>query len=224
MLLAELSGVPSVEAALALPLGERDGQLIDLRMELYGAQAPAYLECPQCDEGMEDQIDLRRIRLAPPDVGPSPHAWAAGPFAGRLRLPTTEDLLAAAEVPDAATARSVLLRRLLTELTRYGDRIEPDRLQPDPLPAEVVTAVERELERLDPQAYIVFSQRCPACAHRFEAPFDIGTYLWHELDVDARRLLQEVDALARVYGWTESEILGLSPARRQTYLEMVGAR
>jgi hypothetical protein len=40
--------------------------------------------------------------------------------------------------------------------------------------------------------------------------------------VHARSLLAEVHSLARAYGWTESEILALSPQRRSTYLEMVG--
>jgi hypothetical protein len=39
----------------------------------------------------------------------------------------------------------------------------------------------------------------------------------------ARRVLWEVHTLACAYGWTESETLALSPARRARYLQMVHA-
>jgi hypothetical protein len=42
-----------------------------------------------------------------------------------------------------------------------------------------------------------------------------------DVDAHARKLVGEVDALARVYGWTEPQILALSPQRRATYLAMV---
>jgi hypothetical protein len=43
------------------------------------------------------------------------------------------------------------------------------------------------------------------------------------MDARARALLAEVHSLARAYGWTEPEILALSPQRRAAYLEMAGA-
>jgi hypothetical protein len=52
--------------------------------------------------------------------------------------------------------------------------------------------------------------------------FDMPAYFWSEIQMGARRLLQEVHALASAYGWRESEILMLSAARRRAYLEMVG--
>ena len=39
----------------------------------------------------------------------------------------------------------------------------------------------------------------------------------------AKRLLMDVHLLARAYGWSEAEVLALSPARRRFYLEMVEA-
>ena len=36
----------------------------------------------------------------------------------------------------------------------------------------------------------------------------------------ALSLLHDVDALARVYGWSEREVLGLSEERRRTYVGM----
>ena len=43
-------------------------------------------------------------------------------------------------------------------------------------------------------------------------------YLWDEIDARARRLLDEVHALARTYCWSEEQILALSETRRRAYL------
>jgi len=42
-----------------------------------------------------------------------------------------------------------------------------------------------------------------------------------EVNEWAERQLQTVHKLARAYGWTEREILNLSPVRRQLYLGMI---
>jgi hypothetical protein len=38
--------------------------------------------------------------------------------------------------------------------------------------------------------------------------------------VRSKRLLQEIDLLARTYGWTEGEILGMTDQRRSLYVGM----
>ncbi len=51
--------------------------------------------------------------------------------------------------------------------------------------------------------------------------FDVVSFFWSEICVQAKRLLREVHTLARAYGWREADILNMSTARRQFYLEMV---
>jgi hypothetical protein len=62
---------------------------------------------------------------------------------------------------------------------------------------------------------------CPACGQRWTEVLDIASFFWRELNSFAKRLICEVDILARAYGWPEREILNLSPARRAMYLELV---
>ena len=75
----------------------------------------------------------------------------------------------------------------------------------------------------DPQAEIILVFSCQGCARRWEMLFDIAHFFWNEIAAEARRLLREIDALARAYGWSEREILSLSARRRQSYLELVAA-
>ena len=51
---------------------------------------------------------------------------------------------------------------------------------------------------------------------------DVVGFFWREIQSAARRVVLEVDALARAYGWSEAAILGMSSARRNLYLELVG--
>jgi hypothetical protein len=91
------------------------------------------------------------------------------------------------------------------------------------LPPEVIAAVEDRVSELDPQADVQLGVSCPACSHRWYATFDILSFLWSELGEWAVRTLRDVHQLATAYGWSERDILALSPIRRRHYLEMVEA-
>jgi hypothetical protein len=39
--------------------------------------------------------------------------------------------------------------------------------------------------------------------------------------VEAQRLMRQVVELARAFGWTEGQVLALSPERRRFYLESI---
>jgi len=89
------------------------------------------------------------------------------------------------------------------------------------LPGEIAAQIAEQIERADPGADISLNLICPACDHRWQITFDIVTFFWAEINHLAKRLLREVHTLARAYGWREADILAMSAARRQAYLEMV---
>jgi hypothetical protein len=81
--------------------------------------------------------------------------------------------------------------------------------------------IARRMADCDPRANIELALECPACGHNWEALFDVVSFFWKEIEAWSRRVLGEVHALASAYGWTEREILALSPWRREFYLQMV---
>ena len=87
--------------------------------------------------------------------------------------------------------------------------------------AALVDALDAQMRRLDPQAEIELKLDCAECRHHWVARFDIAHFLWREVEVEAARLLGEVHQLARAYGWSEPEVLALSPTRRRAYLAML---
>jgi len=89
------------------------------------------------------------------------------------------------------------------------------------LPEKNLKKVNEKKEKGEPQADIKNYLQCPNCCYRWNAIFDIATFLWAELNQWAEQMLYTIHRLAINYGWSESEILQLSPTRRQLYLGML---
>jgi hypothetical protein len=66
----------------------------------------------------------------------------------------------------------------------------------------------------------VLRSRCPACGEDATAPLDIGALLWEQVEHSAHVLLTEIAELGVAFGWSEEEILALTPLRRRVYLEL----
>jgi hypothetical protein len=92
----------------------------------------------------------------------------------------------------------------------------------DQLDEDTVTALSERMSELDPQGDVQLALNCPLCSHHWDAPLDIVSFVWGEIHAWAVRLLHDVHALALAYSWRESDILAMSPWRRQAYLELIG--
>ena len=206
----------------ALSIGERDECLVLLREELFGAQVEAAADCPACGNGLDVQFRTRDIASTDASSQPPPVlAAAAGDYDITCRKVTTADLLDLLDEPDMdgeEEARVALLRRCVQVVDRDGAAVDPATL-----PADLTDAVQMQMSRSDPHADVSVRLTCPACSHDWSMRFDILAYLWGELDDWARRLLVDVHALASTYGWSERDIVAMSPRRRRMYLELVGA-
>ncbi len=148
---------------------------------------------------------------------PPPAELALDDIRVRFRRLNSEDLQAAARCADVADARRVLLQRCVVDVRRNG---EP--LAAADLPPACVEALSSRLAALDGAADIALDLRCVACDHAWQLTLDIVRFLWAELNVLAKSYLNDVHTLAWAYGWREADILAMSSARRQFYLERVG--
>ncbi|MBU3870858.1 hypothetical protein KN815_44480 [Streptomyces sp. 4503] len=120
----------------------------------------------------------------------------------------------------AARARRALLARCLVSVHRAGQPVPADRLPVAELPEPVQRKLAEAAEHADPAADVTLNVACPECGEATRAELDIASYLWAELDHWARDLLLDVHLLATAYGWSEPQILALSPLRRRYYLEL----
>jgi hypothetical protein len=203
----------SLEELGAEPLGRRDARLGALRRRIIGPVVEATTQCPSCTEPVETSFDVDDLWPAE-DVVAEVDVAVDG-FSVACRPITTADLAAVRTADDVEAA---LFARCVVRASRDGHPVAPHALPPS-----VRAEVEASLADADPCADVVLALVCPACDTAWSAPFDLASFLWEEVDHAARRLLAEVDVLARAYGWREPDILALSPWRRRRYLELAQA-
>jgi hypothetical protein len=208
----------SADALASLSIGQRDAGLLTLRERLWGPRMTAVTACPRCREALEFGLDTREMLSNSPRSQPDEIPVNLSEFSLTLRLPTSRDLLDTAGESDLETCRDLIFRRCLVS-AHQGDT----EVDCDDLPADVVAAAIRSMAEADPLADIRLQAACPSCKHRWQAVFDIVTFLWTELEIWAWRILSDVHTLASAYGWRECDVLALSPTRRQFYLDMAGA-
>lgn len=196
-------------------IADREAQILFLRESAFGAEMEGTADCPGCGERLELRFNTRDI-LPRAVTDPVAIVIDTGDCAAHFRMPVTGDLAGlSASTPEIA--RDELLAACFLSGQR-GDRT----IGFEEVPEAARTAAEEEMARRDPYANIELGLACPACGLAFEQPFDPASFLWTEMEAWARRTLNEVHTLASVYGWTEAEILRLSPTRRQCYLGLIG--
>jgi hypothetical protein len=216
----------SLDELADLRIGERDSKLITLRGLTFGQRFAATTSCPDCGETVELNLNLDDFKV--PDLPPTDAIIAQSDdgsmllhtmdFDIRFRIPNSLDVVDAIENSSLKTdeARRSMLQNCILSLKQNGRDVSIDKL-----PQKVLQSIEHQMELADPLSDIQLDLTCPTCSHHWQALFDILTFFWSEIDTWARRILVQVHLLASAYGWSESEILAMSPLRRQWYLELI---
>lgn len=207
----------SDDALARLTIGERDRLLLAARACTLGERLDASASCPQCATALEFSVAANDLHQAEEASGARALIeLEEGGFHIALRPPDSGDLAAISAAADVTTARQQLLRLCVVAARRDGESVDVSQL-----PSAVLARIPAILEQCDPLAEIVLDMHCAACGYSWSLLFDIAAFFWSEIEALAGRLLAEVDALARAYGWHEADILAMDGTRRAAYLGMV---
>lgn len=203
-------------------LGARNAALMGLRSRLFGRVQPLRCNCPHCGAVSEFPIDCDALAqaLQPAPEAARMHQMEAAGWRVEFRLPNATDVRV---VSEHARDEEEFVLALLQRCVSRCERDDGATCAPQELPAAVAEALSRRMEALEGGASVSFELHCPECALSWAAFMDVGAVLWSELQSRAERLLLDVDVLARAYGWSEAQVLALSPTRRAAYLQLVGA-
>ncbi len=213
-----------------LSVGQRDARLLGLFRSLFGDTAPALAACPGCLEQLEFDVPLAAITVGVPNKTADRFAVVHEGHEIAFRLPRAGDLAALGRrcgddrLSDdrlSDPGRSLVERCVLG--VSAADGIPADLVLDNEAAAVLEAAMAIRVAEADPQAVVTLEFDCPSCAAHWRSPFDIVEFLWRRLEVFARALLRDVHVLAMNYGWSEREILALTPWRRRHYLELLGA-
>ena len=172
---------------------------------LFGPTLDCVAVCASCAQPLE-------FTVAAADIVPLAPAGAAegvGLLDGLLecRPPVNSDVAELAGGSGPVGSRQLLARCLLRGGASLAQLSEAD--------------CDRALVQLaeaDPGSCIEVAIAC-SCGHRWTEEFDIRSYLLAELTDWAARTLRDVHRLASRYGWSELEILRMSPWRKRIYLD-----
>jgi hypothetical protein len=205
--------VKQVDELATWTVGQRDRRLIEIRQATFGDHIAGYAECPSCRSGVEFELSCRRLIEQDGETESVSQRILHDGRQWELRAPNSRDLSRAASASDPARARLSLWTSCVRSIDETGTS--------DDNPTDSYDSVLlNKLAALDPLAEILIGLTCSSCGHIWQSLFDIVTFLWREIRTSSRRLLQDIDALARTYGWTEGEVLGLSDQRRRLYVQM----
>jgi hypothetical protein len=216
----------NADLARHLTAGDRERLLIACAAATLGESVDVVARCPraECRELIDLSVDLVALLQPMQGARPPDHLLAVGSDVGgrtlRFRLPTGADLEAAAQIAidDAGAARASLLDACLLDIVDERDTPVARELEP-----AVAAALEDAIAALDPMAECTAAGDCPACGEPIRSLVD-GFALLCSAVVTPDRLLAEIDSVARVYHWSEAEILALPLPRRRRYLELIHAR
>jgi hypothetical protein len=200
-----------------LSVGQRDALLIALREQTFGTKLNVFAKCPQCQGHIEFIMDMADIKVEGYSVPVAKeNELSVEGLDLRFRLLNSLDLAAVVNCNDITAAHSVLIQRCVLQVNRDGIALSSEEL-----PEEIIDKLIVRLAECDPQSEVLLNLVCPACAHNWQMIFDVVSFFWTEISMQAKRLLREVHTLALAYGWREADILAMNTTRRQFYLEMV---
>ncbi len=201
------AGMPEHSSSHAdLPLGLRDRHLLELRGKTFGDVLNCKTECPRCEEVLEFSLSVSVLSET-------------------LSIPTNENL----QIGEEEFQLTPLTSRHMAEAAGSVDPEEASDMlrekicgrHASDIPETFKEELKNHIERRESGSELPLSFTCVNCDHRWSERFNIGNFFWIELEAKAKRLLAEISEIARTFGWSEKDILDLSPHRRQSYLSFV---
>jgi hypothetical protein len=209
-LLAQCAAGVDAEFWWTQPVAARSAALLRLVAVTDAVRAlPFSARCPACAEAFEFELELATLLAGTDDSGPLRVSLDPGSELV-LRRPTGDDLRRWRGAQP--TTRAAALRLMLDDLLLEGQVRPGDEAR---LSAAVAAA--------DPLVALAVACECPACGAASEVPIDLDDTALARLAARQRGLLREVHCLASRYGWSEAQVMALSPTRRAQYLALIEA-
>jgi len=190
------------ESLLALPVGVGERLMLRIRADLRPGPLQAEPVCDDCGATYELTLKPEEIGLGGRGPWPEP-GFRTVEISGRevrIRAVALVDLLEVEAIAEPEEAARLL-----------ASRVQESACD---LPAEVLAAA---LESLDPGADVWLTAGCPECGAEQSVAFDAARFVALELKQLSRQLMQDVVDIARVFHWSEADILALPEQRRAYY-------
>lgn len=215
-LLLSLGALPQDEAIGEMTVGQCDARLFELRRAMFGEPFEGVATCPSCHTEVELSLSLADLQPPVTNAAPADVKLERDDYTVAFRIPRNLDLQAV-----VATGQEPQINDLVKRCVLHARGPDGQALSVDQLPEQIVRSVVEMMAKHDPGAHTTVGIRCP-CGQAWVDEVDIRSVLWTDLTDWAGRTLNEVQLLARTYGWSEREILAMGAWRRRWYAEAAG--
>jgi hypothetical protein len=209
--LEHIGGRPvTSERVLDLCVDDRRFLMQQLAGELGIATVWVTSACPACAAIFDCPVHPTRLPVKPagPDYPFASVITSIGPL--RLRVPTGVDQQALSSLGSRSLTRDLIARCVVDG---PGEAVSGTALAGALTDADV-ERIGAALEESSPEVARRATGNCPTCGETID--IEVDPYLC--LYLGAERLLDEVEALAATYHWSEQDILALPRERRRRYL------
>lgn len=186
-----------------LPLSERDRRLLQLRGATFGPGLGSTALCPGCGAQMEVELDVRELAASLPVR--QHETLRLGETQVEVRPLNSRDLAAASRLP--AENVPLFLRNRIAD---SSEELADDKL----------LEIDALIEEREGEGELNITLTCADCATTWVEQLDVVDHLWREVESAALRVLGEVAEVAVAFGWSEADILAMTPARRSAYLTL----
>jgi hypothetical protein len=195
--------------AIELTAADRDALLAAVYKNAFGDRIESTLTCVRCDQPFDLYFSLNRLieSISEPRTGqwkPLGDGRFEAENGATFRLPTGADELAV-----AGLAPEEVESLLLSRCTEGGEWPEGR------------AALEELLDRVAPLLDLELLASCAECNFTHTIQFDIQSYMLGALMAERRRLLSEINRIARAYSWSLDEILSLTRSDRRKFVELI---
>ena len=210
------------EMAADLVVGDREQLLLALCHMTFGANLDLVATCQNeaCGAVCEVPVQIADIIGERPTVACEVEyeirpIVPEGAWRVRFRLPSGRDQERAAQLADPAAATRLLISGCVGEITNPAGNL----VSAADLPAALEPLLSEAFQRLDPAAESTTEIICPSCGALNQAILD-GFTILHAGLTRSSGIFGDVYRMARLYHWSEAEILALPRTRRKRYLEV----
>ena len=161
--------------------------------------------CPACDAAVDVDVDLAEVLACLPPVDTDyadEYVLGHGDYVVRYRLPTTADLLSAADADDPAVR---IAARCVSSIEKSGAAVVLADAPP--------TCWQKSASTCPRQTRPLTSgwvSDAPNAQPNGRALLDVTAIFHAELTGAALQIISEIDELASRYGWSEQQILALT--------------
>lgn len=194
-----------------LVAADRDRLLAAVYKRAFGDRIESTLTCKGCTQPFDIDFSLDSVITSINEAN-GVREWVRlsdgrfeAPNGVSFRLPTGRDELDAIGKTTREEVESMLLRRCTDGRAWPEGRV----------------AFEEFLEQVAPLIDLELVASCPECHHVQKIQFDIQTYLLGALVAERRKLLSDINCIARAYSWSLDEILSLSRSDRRLLVELI---